>query len=300
MTRVSVATVGTALGLMLASGLARGADPLAVAPTTRKAYVTVVDDKGQPVPGLTAADFAVKEGGKDREVASAEPATAKMRIALAFEETLAPLGGVRQGIFDFAQKMVAQAEIALVSVGISNRIVVPYTSDLSVLVAGINALPLSQRPQTNHVPEGVAELARAFVKAPAERPVIVMIALDSQQSSSEEPQNVLNILKDSNAQFHVVSIEAGGASGNPAMLMEMSGRAKVLGDGPKQAGGRLWPVNALTGVSAKGTMPIANDLSSQYLLTYVLPDGVKPSDRLSVTLKKKGATLRAPTRIADK
>ena len=67
-----------------------------------------------------------------------------------------------------------------------------------------------------------------------------------------------------------------------------------------KTGGRQWPVNLLTAVSSKGTQMIANDLSNQYVLTYVLPDGVKPSDRLSVEMKKKGVTLRAPTRISDK
>ena len=31
-----------------------------------------------------------------------------------------------------------------------------------------------------------------------------------------------------------------------------------------------------------------------------LPDGVKPSDKLSVAVKRKGVTVRAPTRIPDK
>ncbi len=300
MFRTPIVTLIAAFVVASASSVPTVARSSALAPLTRTIHVTVSDSAGRAVPGLTVADFLLKEGGKDREITKVEPATAKMRIALAFEEGLTPQGGVRQGIGDFVQKMVSQAEIALFVVGISNQMVVPYTSDLNTLIAGINALPLSQGARSSQVPEGIAELARSFVKVRTERPVIVMIALDSQQSSSEEPQNVLNILKDGNTQLHVVSIEAGSSSGNPAQLMEMSGKAKVLGDGPKQTGGRQWPVNLLTAVSSKGTQMIANDLSNQYVLTYVLPDGVKPSDRLSVEMKKKGVTLRAPTRISDK
>ena len=272
--------------------MVRAAEPL-----TRKVYVTVVDKEGQPVPGLTPADFTLKEGGREREVTAAAPATEKMRVSLMVEETLTPLGGVRQGLADFMQKMAPFAEMELIVVGLSNRVAVPYTSDLNALIGGINALPLSQRQQTNNVPEGIYEAARTFTTVRTERPVIVMIALNSQQVSSEEPQNVLNRLRDSNAQLHVVSIETTQqAAGNPAEMLEMRGRAQVLGDGPKQSGGRQHPVNALTAVP-KAMLSIANDLSSQYVLTYVLPDGVNPSDRLSVELEKRGFTIRAPTRI---
>ncbi len=54
----------------------------AAGPTTRTVYVTVVDDQGGAVPGLSLADFVVKEGGKEREVASVTPASEKMRLAL--------------------------------------------------------------------------------------------------------------------------------------------------------------------------------------------------------------------------
>ena len=46
-----------------------------------------------------------------------------------------------------------------------------------------------------------------------------------------------------------------------------------------------------------GLQQVADDLDSQYLLTYTLPDGVKTSDRITVSLKEPGATLRAPNRV---
>ena len=45
---------------------------------------------------------------------------------------------------------------------------------------------------------------------------------------------------------------------------------------------------------------LGDELMHQYLVTYTLPDGVKPSEKLSVSVKRKGVTLRAPTRIPDK
>ena len=290
-------SVSSALALAVA---AAGVVVSALAPTTRTVHVTVVDNQGQPVTDLTAADFTLKEGGKDREITGVEVAKAPLEVALAVEESLTPLGAVRQGLADFMQRIATRGQVSLVVVGQSNQTAVPATSDMNAFVAGINALPLSQRQgQVNHVPEGVADLSRAFSKSRPERPVIVMIAMDTQQASSEDPQNVLNLLKDSNALFHVVSIQGSGLSGSAAELMESRGRQQVLGDGPKQSGGRQWPVTALTAIP-KVIQQIAGELTSQYRISYTLPDGQKPSDRLQVTTKRRSVTLRSPTRITDK
>jgi VWFA-related protein len=272
------------------------AEPPAPPQTTRSVYVTVVDNDGQPVTGLGAADFRLRENNRDREIVSVAPATEPLRIALMIEESLTPAGSARQGLFEFVKQMQGKAEMSLVVVGLSNRVAVPYTTDANALVAGLNDLPLSQRQQTNHVPEGIAEMARVFQKERHARPVMVMMALDSQQVSSEQPQSVLNQLRDSNAQLHVVSIEAAQTALDPSQMMEASGRAQVLGDGPKQSGGRQWPVGALTAIP-KAMLSIANDLSNQYLITYTLPAGTDASDRLNVTTNRRGVTLRAPTRI---
>ena len=42
---------------------------------------------------------------------------------------------------------------------------------------------------------------------------------------------------------------------------------------------------------------LASELLQQYRLSYTLPAGVKPSDRLAVSVTRKGVTVRAPTRI---
>jgi VWFA-related protein len=273
---------------------------IAAEPMTRSVYVTVVDDKGQPVAGLTPADFGLKEGGKDREIASAEPAKAKIHLALMVEETLTPQGGVRQGLFDFIQRMIKTSEIAMIVVGQRNSTAVDYTTDANALTAGINNFSLSQADRQTMVPEGIFDLAKIWEKEKPARPVMVLVAFEKQQASTEEPQNVLNQLARSRAQLFVVSTEGGGSvSTTAASNMDMAGRSQVMGDGSKQSGGRRVEVSTLTGFP-KGLQQVADDLSAQYLLTYTLPDGVKPSDRLAVTLKKKGAVLRAPTKVSDK
>jgi hypothetical protein len=74
---------------------------------------------------------------------------------------------------------------------------------------------------------------------------------------------------------------------------------EVLGDGPKQSGGGRDEIIAAASVLT-GLQNLAEALKRQYLIEYTLPDGVKPSDKLSVSVKRKGVTLHAPTRIPDK
>ena len=270
------------------------------APTRRSVHVTVVDNQGAPLTDLTAADFTLKEGGRDRDIVTAEIDKAPLQIALAVEQTLTPLVPVRQGMMDFVQRIAPMAHVELVVVGQGNRVAVPSDADLQTMVAAIRALPTVQRPSdANHIPEGVASMAEGFIKSRPARPVILMIALYTEQPSAIDPARVLSLLKDSNALFHSIAIEFGGTSIAAGQVAENAGRAQVLGDGPPQTGGRRWPITIATAIPA-ALQQIAAELGSQYKITYVLPDGQKPSDRLQVSTKRRGVTLRSPTRISDK
>src|SRR5688572_4818666 len=89
----------------------------AAAPTSRTVYVTVTDNKGQPVTDLTAAELVVKEDGKEREIVKADRAAAKMRVALAVEEILVQDGSARLAVFEFAKRLAGAAEISLITIG---------------------------------------------------------------------------------------------------------------------------------------------------------------------------------------
>lgn len=261
--------------------------PAAAQATFRTVYVTAVDREGQPVAGLTAEDFAVKEGGKDQEIVSVEPARARMRIALAIDEPLTASGHALQGMADLIVKLAPQADIALIVIGLSNRVMVPYTSEVAPHIVALRGMPQIPREAPSNVGEGIADLARAFEKEEVDRPVMVVLAVDSGKAVSLRHDYVLGAIRDSRAQLHVVAVSAGGMGGD---------LSRILSDGPRQSGGRQVGVSALSAVP-RAMEQIATDLASQYLLTYARPDGAKPSDRLAVSMKRRGVTLRAPTRV---
>jgi Ca-activated chloride channel homolog len=285
----------------LAVCLATAVPASAAGPTTRTVYVTVVDDRGQPVPGLTPADFAVKESGKEREIASVAPASEKMRLALMVELPLAAQASVRVGLAEFVTRMCPAAEISLILVTLRNEKIVDFTSDQDALLDGIRNLPLSQPRWTAAVPDGLYEIAKSFEKTKPARPVIVLATVEHSQSTELDPEGILSQIAKSKAQFWAVSIQpaGSGSAGKVNSIRDFAGRSQVIGDGSLQSGGRRVEVMVLTSFQ-RGLQQVADDLSSQYLIIYTLPDGVRASDRISVSLKKPGATLRAPNRVPNK
>jgi hypothetical protein len=271
--------------------------PVAAAPTTRTVYMTVTDGKGTAIKDLTAADLVVKEGGKEREIVKAEPATARMRLALAVEERLVGDGSIRLGMFEFVKRVAGTAEISLITVGLANRTLVDYTPDANVVLDAINKLTLNPTKDSN-LSEGILELANKFSAAKPERGVIVVLALAGGQAGVD-PRNVLDKLGDSGATLHTVTLGLGASAAGVGQMGEESGREQVLGDGPKQSGGRRVDVNVTTAVP-KAMLQVADDLLAQYVVTYTLPDGVKPNKRLGISTKKRGVSLRAPTIIPER
>ena len=281
--------LGVALSLVLlnASLLPAAAGRSSEA-TTRTVYVTVTDDKGGAVTDLTAADFAVKEGGKARDILTIGAATVKMRTAVMLDERLLGDGPTRKGLFEFLKRLQPASEFALITVGLRNQTVVDYTSDLSAIAAAINKFTLNPGPVSNFS-ESVLDVTKKLAQQRPERPVIVAVALPSGgEIGSASIDETLNWLRQSGAQMHAVTLTQ-SSGGNEQMLEE----------GAKRSGGRRVEANGTQAIPA-ALQQIADALSAQYALTYTLPDGVKADKRVAVSVTRKNVTLRAPTAIPDK
>jgi VWFA-related protein len=294
---------GTALAIvcLIAVPAMCGGAAMAAA-TNRTIYVSVTDGSGKPVTDLTAQNFKVKEGGKDREIVRAEPAKAPAHIALMVEERLSVDQHVREAMFEFVKRMAGAAEISLITVGLRNNEVTPFTSDPNIVLKAINELSLNSQP-TSNLTEGINDVSKKFDDNNPERPVIVAIAFSGGQAGPE-PKAILNQLRQGGAALYAVTFgnaanDNASANASLGTLGDGSGREQVLGDGAKQSGGRRFDV-VTTSAIPKALQDIASDILSQYAITYALPEGVKPDKRFSVSTDRKGVTLRAPSAIPDK
>ncbi len=293
----SVSSVSLVAALLVTTTVT-AAERKAAEPTTRMVYVTITDEKGVGVSDLTPADFVVKEAGKEREIVKIERATAKPRLSLAVEERLIADTQIRVGLFDFMKRMIDGAEIRLLVIGLRNKVVADYTSSLDTLVGAINKFPLNPPPESA-VAEAVLEMSREFADQKPERPVMVVVCLTGGQAGTEA-RNVLDKLRDSRAQMFVAAW-LGGATAATGInsLADVSGREQVIGEGPKQSGGRRVDFPGTAGAS-KALLQIANDIQSQFVITYTVPDGVKLDRRFNLTVKRRGLAVRAPSQISDK
>jgi VWFA-related protein len=269
---------------------------------TRKLYVTALDDSGAAVTDLTAADFAVKEGGKPRLVARAEPAVAKMQIAILVDDN--GTGLFRVAVARFIQSLLGRAEFSISTVTGQTMKLVDYTTDTRALSDAVARLGV--RPEINdgsQLLDGITGTSRDMIKRKAGRPIIVVLTVGGEDVTPMEPDDALDDLRKGGAALYVVSVLNSAMARVPTpsraadMISEGHALSAVLGDGPKRSGGYREEISAMAGVDP-GLQQLAEQLKRQYVIEYAL-DG-KPSDRVAISVTRKNVTLHAPTHVPNK
>jgi hypothetical protein len=256
------------------------------APTSRTLYISAVDSKDAPVTDLTAADLTLKEGGKDREIGSVQAATAPIDVSMVIDDGGS---GVCEGVaVELINRLAGHAQYAIRLINLQSMLIQSYTSDADKLKTALTKLRQRARvtPDPDQILETVGEAARELQKKKSPRSAIVACTVYGENHKAVDPEEILSALKASGASLNVIYAHN-----------SMSGQ--LLGDGPRQSGGRSEEANSGDTFQTAGGR-IADILAHQYQVSYMLPDGVKPSDRLEVKTSRKGITLLAPTRIPDR
>src|SRR5258708_22295420 len=257
-------------------------------------YVSVVDGKGDPAPGLSAADFRVREDGVVREVLKAAPATEPMTDALLVDDSQAvrpAVQMVRDGIDEFVKALDGKGDLALVTFGERPTIAVDYTPDQKRLLDGAHRI----FPRTGsgaYLLDAISEVSKGLQKRKSARAEIVVVVMDSGiEFSNADYENVLTALDKSGAGLHVISL----GQPNPSTSDEMRNRNEVVAIGTERTGGRRDNVIAFTGAAPRLKQRAA-ELLNQYVVTYSRPDTLIPPEKIEVTVTKPELTARARTR----
>jgi VWFA-related protein len=280
---------------------------------SRTVYVSVLDKDGAPVTGLEASEFEVKAGGKTQTIVSVKEAAAPLRIAILDADQ--GTGAYQAGIARFMQTLLGRAEFSLTSVIIQADKVTDYSPDGRVLSEGLSKLGRRGRQAGAQLLDAINEAAKT-VNAEGKRPVILVTRLGGEGPATIQGKDVMEQLRKSRAILYVVS--SAGADGRAPSLVnsndsvavqqgqalrdsEMSETSQqlsiVLGDGSKESGGRH---DQVVGTShAQTVQRVANELLHQYEVTYEGPDTLKAGDKLAVSSKRRGVTVRAPSRLPN-
>jgi hypothetical protein len=268
---------------------------------SRTVYITVTDRNGGPVDNLVADDLEIKEGGKLATVEAAGRASDPLQIDMIVDDN--GTGLFRASLARFVQRMEGRAVMALRSVVGQTMKVVEFTPSIDALLRGIATL--NARPETSdggQLLEGISEAARELHKAEAMRPVIIALTVGGQEHSTVSSDFVLDQLRESRAALHVFSVANSAlrtsvvARTPKDLLQENMHLNRVLGDGPKQTGGRHQQIVASAG-ALLGLQLLAAELTSQYRITYTLAPGVKRAEKLSIAVRRKDLVVRGPAKL---
>ncbi len=263
----------------------------------REIYVSVLDNKGVPVTGLTPADLVVKEDGQVREVLDVKPADAPLQIALLIDDSAAASDAttyLRDGLTAFLERMRGRAEIGLITVGERPTVLAPYTTDTEILNKHVGRI-FPRNQSGAYLLDAIVDASKALVKREAPRPVILALTFEGVEHSNMHYEVVLRELLKSGAALHVIAI--GTPSGS--MDDEMRNRGQVLSEGTVRTGGRRDQVLAVSGIPDK-LKQAADELLNQYVVTYGRPDKLIPPEKITVSATRPNVTVRARTRVATR
>ena len=278
-----VSAVLTALAMPLTTASARASRGTDV---VRTVYFSAVDAKGAPVTDLTAADLAVKEGGKDRVIAGVEAATAPLQLSLLVDD--GGTGGFQGAVAQFLEAMLGHGQFAIRAFNPQPSRLTDFTEDVGALKTALGGIGPRGKitSAAEQMMEAVTEAAKELQQRKATRAAIVVLTVSGETAQSTQAEPALNALRNSGASMSVVHVTG----------LDLG---QVLGDGPKRSGGTVQQIGGAV-VPAGLLAKVADNLLHQYVLTYTLPDGVKPNEKLALTTSRKGVTLLAPSRVPDK
>jgi VWFA-related protein len=251
----------------------------------RTVYVSVTQKDGAPVTDLTAADFDIKEGGKPVEVVGAELTKTPIRLSMIVAD--GGTGGFQYALVTLVQQLQEIAEISLTMVTNQPDTLVDFTTDLDKVVEGLKRLGARGTTRTSgQVIEAIEQTLKG-IGQPNKRPVVIVMTVGGTAATDVRASDVREALRRTGTLLYAIS---------PAGSVGSAGQIDlVLNDGSRDTGGRHEQFNNKN--LAVIAEQIGKELLNQYQLSYVLPDGVKPGDRLEVTTKRKGVKVNAPSRI---
>jgi VWFA-related protein len=286
--RVGIPVLACLICLGASSGVAAAAE--------RSVIVSVVDDNGQPVEGITVKDLELREDGVVREILRVEQATEPLMIALLIDDSAAADSATREfreGAKLFVNTIIAAGkhQIALITVGERSTLVRDYTSDGAALSSSIDRI-FARSSAGMQMLDAVIDASKGLAKREdTARKQIVLLMTEGTEFSTVHDQTVVDAIRRAGATMHAMILTTVTASNETE---EVRTRNRVLDVGTRTTGGRR--DHLLAESSVEGAMTsLARELLSQYRVVYFRPDQLIQPDKLSIRATRPGVTARART-----
>jgi VWFA-related protein len=255
----------------------------------RTLFVSAVDNKGEPIEGLDADAFVVREDGRRREVLRVSKATEPIDIAVLVDNSQAASTAVpfiRDALSRFVVTMAPRNRVAVIGLAERPTVIVEYTSDQLRLNSGIARLfAISGSGMT--LLDAVAETSAGLRKRQGPRAAIIPVITDGVEFTNRNSKDVARAALSAGAALHVITLGVITHTDEHAIRE----RSLLLDEGPRLTGGQhitLLAPNPL-GVTLER---LARELSAQYKVVFGSPDSLYRTDDVKVTSARAGVTMR--------
>jgi hypothetical protein len=163
-----------------------------------------------------------------------------------------------------------------------------YTTDPAQVTKGVGRI-FAQPGSGTTLLDAINDTSRGLQKREGDRRVMVVITTEGTDFSTPNHERAVDAIEASGAAFNALVITRRG--GQDLSTDEARSRALVLDQGPRVSGGRY--TQLLSSMALKGELDqVATDLENQYHVVYARPASLLPAEKVVVTVKEPGATVR--------
>jgi VWFA-related protein len=283
--------------------------------------------RGSPVTDLTAEEFVVEEDDQQREVLRVEPATTPMQIAILVDDSYGltdSLSHVRTGLSELIDALPDGHQMAFITFGDHQRMIVDYTRDKSRLKAAAGEF-VQFSDTSSYLTNALVDTAFDLRRRGATRPIIILVTSEGASSATARLragrqggvvtsprggeglgyERVLTVLRETLVAVHSLVVRDVGvplfatgpdrSAGTRGLLNDSVGdrdRAVVLSKLPSVTGGGREELGT-TSALAKLLTGIADEIANQYRVTYARPAGLIPPDEIDVSVTRRGMRVRS-------
>ena len=274
--RVVVIPVVLALAVALAAN----------APQTgasRVALAAVTDPRGRPFVDVSPDDFVIQEAGTAREILFVRPADYPIVVMLdTSSEARADLAVMQKAAAHFIER-IGQRPIALGTFGTVPQMLASFEDDRKTVLTALAAVT-ADAPAGSLLLQGASLAGETIRTTGTLFSAIVILSATAADASQNPSDAMIAPIVDSNAILHVIANRPGQAAGtgqrsNPAL------RALV-----EQSRGEFTVIYSAASYQA-ALDRLADRLSSEMLIEYLVPVGSKPND-VKVGVRIVGARVR--------